>query len=92
MEFICLTKISLSEIVSVEADRSSKKTLKLYDASGLQMKAIVLFSDYKLIASKLQYLLENKAIKNPNSNEEILVKFEQMEKEFQEKNKKNYIR
>ncbi|CAI4718060.1 BAQ_1a_G0044320.mRNA.1.CDS.1 [Saccharomyces cerevisiae] len=85
MEFICLTKISLSEIVSVEADRSSKKTLKLYDASGLQMKAIVLFSDYKLIASKLQYLLENKAIKNPNSNEEILVKFEQMEKEFQEK-------
>ncbi|CAI4049417.1 Sip3p SKDI_14G0740 [Saccharomyces kudriavzevii IFO 1802] len=86
MEFICLTKINLAEIVSVEADKSSEKTLKLYDASGLQMTAVILFADYKLVASKLQYLLENKAIKNPNSNEEILVKFEQMEKEFQEKN------
>ncbi|CAI4035867.1 hypothetical protein SMKI_14G0760 [Saccharomyces mikatae IFO 1815] len=85
MEFICLTKISLSEIVSVEADRSSKKTLKIYDASGLQMKAIILFTDYKLVASKLQYLLENKAMKTPSSNEEILVKFEQMDKEFQER-------
>lgn len=85
MEFICLTNINLADIISVETDKTSKKTLKFYDASGLQMKAIILFTDYKLIASKLQCLLENKASKNPNGNEEILVKLEQMEKDFQEK-------
>lgn len=96
MGFISLTKMKLSDVVSIEIDKISRNVLKIYDMSGSHMSIDVYFSDIRVIAASLRFLLENKASKNVLHGEDLinkLIKIEQdfkqsMEKEIQQNNQK----
>lgn len=88
MGFICLTHRSLADLVSIEVDESADNLLKIYDVNGVQLKMYVFFVDLQLLAAKMQYLLENKALTQPKNEEEIMKKLSQMDMEFQDKLKK----
>ncbi|CCD25728.1 Sip3p NDAI_0F04100 [Naumovozyma dairenensis CBS 421] len=85
MGFICLNRLSIDDIVSVEVDKSTKDNLKMYDVNGLELKSRILFTDRRIIVTKFQYLLENRVSKTKQSLETILKKFASIDKEFQEK-------
>lgn len=85
MGFICLTHKKLSGLASVELDNSSEYLLKLYEIDGTQLKLYVFFTDRRVIASKLQCLLENTALANPKGEEELLRQLDQIDIDFQEK-------
>ncbi|QLL31257.1 hypothetical protein HG536_0B01180 [Torulaspora globosa] len=83
MGFICLTCRNLSDIASVELDPGSDHSLKLYGVDGNQLRLAVFFTDRRLIANKLQCLLENIALANPKNEEQILKQLDGIESDFQ---------
>lgn len=91
MGFICLTHRSLGDLVSVEVDTSADNLLRIYDVNGIQLKMFVYFVDRQLIANKLQYLLENKALKQPKKEEEIFKRLNVMDSEFQERHRRSTL-
>lgn len=85
MGFVCLTNKRLSDLASVEIDHSSDQSLKLYEVDGTQLKLYVFFTDRRIVATKLQCLLENTALTSPRSGEEVLRQLDQIDADFQEK-------
>lgn len=85
MGFVCLTHRNLSDLASVEVDSGSENTLKVYEMDGTQLKLVIFFTDHRLVASKLQCLLENKALADPKNEEYILKQLDQIESDFQAK-------
>lgn len=88
MGFVCLTHKSLGDLVSIETDKTSENLLKIYDVEGVQLRMYIFFEDRRLIAAKLQFLLENKALMKPRGEEELLKKLLQIDHDFQEKKQK----
>lgn len=85
MGFICLTHKRLNDLASVEVDSTSDFSLKLYEVDGTQLKLHVFFTDRRVIATKLQCLLENTALSAPRSEEDMLRQLDQIDSDFQEK-------
>lgn len=92
MGFICLTCKNLSDIASVELDANSDHSLKLYGVDGTQLRLAVFFTDHRLIATKLQCLLENIALANPKNEEQILKQLDAIESDFQSTLKDEKVR
>ncbi|CCH58356.1 hypothetical protein TBLA_0A05630 [Henningerozyma blattae CBS 6284] len=92
MGFVSLTKMKLSDIVSIEIDKTSQNTLKIYDVTGSHLSIDVYFSDIRVTAASLQFLLENKAAKEPKKEEDLLEKLKQIEIQFKEKTKKEILK
>ena len=84
MGFICLNRLKLGDIVSVEADKSSKNLIKMFDIHGIQIRSYILFTDRRVVVTKIQYLLENNASESPAGIETILKRFAKIDKELQE--------
>ncbi|GAV50477.1 hypothetical protein ZYGR_0V00100, partial [Zygosaccharomyces rouxii] len=83
MGFISLTHLNLKDLVSIEEGKSSSNMLKIYNTEGLQLRMYVYFQSNKMIAEKLQYLLENKTRAQPRGEEEIVKKFEQIDLKYE---------
>ncbi|UCS21852.1 uncharacterized protein HLK63_J07821 [Nakaseomyces glabratus] len=83
--FICLTKVNLDDLVSIEKDKATRTLIRIYDSSGLQLRVNVLFTDPEAVALKLQYLLEKKASGTNDSIMEIFARFSEIDKEMEEK-------
>lgn len=83
--FIGLTHKKFSDLVSVEVDPASKNSLRIYEADGSQLKISVYFTDRRLIACKLQCLLENIAFGKSKNEEQMLKQLELVERNFQSK-------
>ncbi|QLQ78770.1 hypothetical protein HG537_0B01190 [Torulaspora globosa] len=92
MGFICLTCKNLTDITSVELDANSDHSLKLYGVDGTQLRLVVFFTDRRLIATKLQCLLENMALANPKNEEQILKQLDSIESDFQSTLKDEKVR
>ncbi|SJM88064.1 related to protein SIP3 [Zygosaccharomyces bailii] len=85
MGFISLTHLNLQDLVSVEEGKSSGNVIKIYNADGIQLRMYIYFKDHRLVAEKLQYLLENKTRVHPKDEQEIFRDFELIDQKYQEK-------
>ncbi|SCU95850.1 LAFA_0G02674g1_1 [Lachancea sp. 'fantastica'] len=87
MGFICLLNRNLEDLVAVEetkrSDDSSGAVLKLYDVNELTVSCTVYFDDPELIATKIRALIQNGATEDAKGEEEILVLFSRIEREFE---------
>lgn len=83
--FISIVKIYFNDIISIELSKSLPNRLIVYHSSGLEYRIHVIFDDCRAVAAKLQTLVLNNAEKSIKSTEALLVKFKQIDSEFQER-------
>lgn len=86
--FICLTRVRLEDLVSIDKDKTSRTLVRIHNISGLQLRVHVLFTDPEAVASKLQYLLEQKTASSKTDLPEIFAKFAEIDREIELKTQK----
>ncbi|KOG99215.1 Lam1p [Saccharomyces eubayanus] len=92
--FSYLRKIDLLDIDSIEYDRgpkhASSRMLHMQKSDGVKFNMSIFFTDRRAVASKLQFLVENKAMHGPKGEKEVLEVFQRLDEEI--KNERNVIK
>ncbi|CCK72612.1 uncharacterized protein KNAG_0K02490 [Huiozyma naganishii CBS 8797] len=82
--FSHLSRRPIDSYSSVEYDTGVRNVIKLHTLDGLHLKFHVFFANYKMVASKLQYLIEARQGKTKKTTEEIITKFQEIAEVYQE--------
>ncbi|CAI4064021.1 Lam1p SKDI_08G2020 [Saccharomyces kudriavzevii IFO 1802] len=89
--FSYLKRIDLLDIDSIEYDRSPKnassRMLHMQRGDGIKFNMSVFFTDRREVASKLQFLIENKAMHVPKGEKEVLEIFHGLDEEIEKEKK-----
>ncbi|CCK70727.1 Sip3p KNAG_0F00580 [Huiozyma naganishii CBS 8797] len=85
MGFVCLTRVDMTKVISVEIDKKEPRRLILYDIDNTQYKFDIFFTKRSIVATKLQILIENKASKDSKKLEELYNRLADVDAEYQEK-------
>lgn len=89
--FSYLRRIDLLDIDSIEYDKSPKhvssRMLHMQRGDGLRFNMSVFFTDRRAVASKLQFLIENKAMHIPKGEKEVLEIFQELDEEIENEKK-----
>lgn len=83
--FVCMTKIALDDVISVEKMDNSKNYILFYYKNATQIKIQVLFTDANAVAAKLNYLVEKKIANSHKNLQESLAQMEDIDREYHEK-------
>lgn len=75
MGFVCLTKVNIVDIISVELDKDNLNRIIIYDVENIQYKVDILFSDRRAVVLKLQTLIECNASHNVAGLEDLYKRF-----------------
>ncbi|CAL9738600.1 membrane-anchored lipid-binding protein Sip3p [Monosporozyma servazzii] len=75
MGFICITKVNIVDIISVETDKENSNRIIIYDVENIQYKVDILFSDRNAVVLKLQTLIECNASRNVTGLEDLYKRF-----------------
>ncbi|EJS43387.1 YHR155W [Saccharomyces arboricola H-6] len=89
--FSYLKRIDLLDIDSIEYDKGPKhaslRMLHMQRGDGMKFNMSIFFTDRRAVASKLQFLIENKAMHVPKGEKEILVIFQRLDEEIEKEKK-----
>ncbi|CAI4039530.1 hypothetical protein SMKI_08G1980 [Saccharomyces mikatae IFO 1815] len=89
--FSYLRKIDLLDIDSIEYDRGPKhafsRILHMQRGDGFKFNMSVFFTDRRAVASKLQFLIENKAMHIPKGEKDVLEIFQRLDEEIENEKK-----
>lgn len=92
--FSYLRKIDLLEIDSIEYEKgpkhASSRMLHIQKSDGVKFNMAIFFTDRRAVASKLQFLVENKAMQVPKGEKEVLEIFNKLDEEIE--NERNIIK
>lgn len=84
MGFVSLLMKDLNELISVDSHyKKNWEILKVYAVDGLNMRAKIFLDDARVIASKLEILINNKTAEKPSSFKELVLKIQQVNVEFE---------